>query len=89
MYGGSSCASEDGSSSDGRLGSDDDTDFRQLADTYRLGDGGRADVSSFYGDGASGRAQAMPTSEGADDAVDGSDHTDVENAHVFAWDPTR
>lgn len=88
-YGGSSCGSEDGSSSNGRLDSDSDHDAysRRVVDSFGVGSGlaEAPSLSGFSGVGVGGAASA---SEGAG-AKCGSLFAETGKGEVFAWDPRR
>lgn len=105
MYDGSSCPSENGSSSDcGRLDSDDDVDYpRRVLDRGDVVDSSISNgfwapdcdsaspLPSFSGDGGIHRLGEHSPATEEECANFSSSHTVVElrSAEVFAWDPER
>lgn len=91
LYDGSSCASENGSSSGSQLSSDEAEDPRRMSGMYGVGDGhaGSA-VGQPVFKGKAGDGLWEESSTPAVGARDGDLYdTEIGNAEIFAWDPAR
>lgn len=83
---GSSCPSEDGSSSDGRLDSDNDVDPRRVLHAHDSAFDRLADVASFSGNSEDGLEQTVVASEGVR-TNDNPFRTGLGDAEALAYSP--
>lgn len=83
---GSSCPSEDGSSSDGRLDSDSDVDPRRVLHAHDSAFDRLAGLASFSGNSEDRLAQTVLTSEGVR-TIDNPFRTGLGDAEALAYSP--
>lgn len=88
IYAGSSCPSEDGSSSDGRLDSDNDIDPRRVLHAHGSAFDRLADVASFSEDSEHRLGQTLGASEGVR-TFDNPFRTGLGDAEALAYGPQR
>lgn len=86
IYAGSSCPSEDGSSSDGRLDSDNDIDPRRVLHAHGSAFDRLADVASFSEDSEHRLGQTLGASEGVR-TFDNPFRTGLGDAEALAYGP--